>query len=68
MDMILLSSLAPLGFLVGLACVFGYTNGLEPTIWLVAFILWALWIAKKVETKHFLHGFWVGLIGGGVGW
>jgi uncharacterized membrane protein YeaQ/YmgE (transglycosylase-associated protein family) len=46
--------------------VFGYTKRLEPVLWLLIAGVCAFVIAKQCRRRQFLHGFFVGLIGGTV--
>ena len=54
------------GVVMGFASIFGWIQGLEPFLWPLIGITCAIWIATKAPARHFLHGFLVGLIGGGV--
>ena len=55
--------LSGIGVLMGLAAVFGLTRSLEGPLWLVIGVGCSLWIARRL-VRPFLHGFWVGLVGG----
>jgi uncharacterized membrane protein YjjP (DUF1212 family) len=52
------------GVAMGVASLFGLTGKMEPVLWLVIFILYAYWIAKHVQSKHFLHGLLVSVLNG----
>lgn len=58
--------LSSLGVLMGIASVQGFTRGIETWLWLASGVLCAIWLVRVVNTKHFLNGFMVGLIGGGI--
>lgn len=60
----LIITLSGIGLAMGVASVLGFTRGVEGFLWLALAIFCAIWITAKVSTKHFLHGFWVGLIAG----
>lgn len=58
------------GLAMAIVSLFGLTQKIEPFLWLVIFIIYAITIAKNVTAKHFLHGFltsvangiWISLI------
>ncbi len=56
--------LSGFGLAMGIASVFGITTGIEGLLWLIIGIFSAVVIAMKVQSKHFLHGLLVGIIGG----
>lgn len=60
----LVLALAAFGIVMGVAAVFGLITGLEASPWLVLAVVISLIIARQVGHSQFLHGFWVGLIGG----
>lgn len=60
----LILSLACLGGAMGVASVFGLTTGLELYLWIVIAATVAVIVARKVARRQFLHGFWIGIIGG----
>lgn len=49
--------LTSFGFLMGFASVFGFTQSMEPLLWLGIAFFSAYWIAKYETAKPFLHGF-----------
>ena len=60
----LIFSLSLFGVAVAIASLFGLTRNIEPILWLVIFIFYAVWIAKHIGGKYFLHGFLVSLLNG----
>ena len=60
----LLFTLSLFGVAMGIASLFGLTGKLEPVLWLFIFILYAVGIAKRVQSKHFLHGLLVSVFNG----
>ncbi|HXF04222.1 MAG TPA: hypothetical protein VNM72_02265 [Blastocatellia bacterium] len=62
----LIVSLSGLGVLMGGASVLGLTRGSEGVLWLVFAALATVVIVRKAQTRPLLHGFFVGLIGGGL--
>lgn len=56
--------LAALGAVMGLASVFGLTKGIELYLWILIALAVAVIVARKMRQRQFLHGFWVGIIGG----
>ena len=46
------------------AAVFGLTQHIEPLLWLIIFIFYAVIIAKKTSDKRFLHGLLVSVLNG----
>jgi hypothetical protein len=56
--------LASLGGMMGVASVLGLTTGLEMYLWIVIAATVAVIVARKVKRRQFLHGFWIGIIGG----
>lgn len=59
-------ALAMSGAIMGVASVLGLITGLETTLWLAVGIIAALIIAHSVRRRRFLHGFWSGMVGGGI--
>jgi hypothetical protein len=62
----LILTLALSGAAMGLASVFGLTHGIELYLWVVIALAVAVFVARKVRRRQFLHGFWIGLIGGAI--
>lgn len=62
----LVVSLSGLGVLMGSASVLGLTRGFEGVLWLVLAAVATGVIVRKAQTRPLLHGFFVGLIGGGL--
>ncbi|MGH9966251.1 MAG: hypothetical protein ACREBG_00240 [Pyrinomonadaceae bacterium] len=62
----LVSSLSVFGVAMGVASVLGLTKGLEPVMWPIIGIFCAIWIARKARQKYLLHGFFAGLLAGGI--
>jgi hypothetical protein len=60
----LIFSLSLVGVAVAIAGVFGWMGKIEPFLWLVIFVLYAVVIAKKVDGRFFLHGFLVSVVNG----
>ncbi len=60
----LIFSLSLTGIAMAIAGVFGWMGKIEPLIWLVIFVLYAIVIAKRIEDRFFLHGFLVSVING----
>jgi hypothetical protein len=60
----LILGLSIFGIAMGCASLFGLTRNIEPILWLIIFIFYAVWIAKRARGNHFLHGFLVSLING----
>ena len=60
----LIFTLSLFGVAMGVASLFGLTGKIEPLLWLGIFILYAVMIAKKARSKHFLHGFLVSVLNG----
>ena len=58
--------LSSFGIVMGLASVMGLTKGIEGWFWLIIGLICAYTLVRFVESRHLLHGFIVGLIGGGV--
>ena len=60
----LIFTLSLFGVAMAVAGVFGLTRKIEPLLWLVIFVIYAICIAKYCAGKYFLHGFLVSLING----
>lgn len=60
----LILALAVSGAAMGVASVFGLTQGIELYLWIVIALVVAVIVARKVRHRQFLNGFWVGIIGG----
>lgn len=56
--------LSTFGVLMGIASLFGLTQGIEPLLWFLIFVLYAWWIAKDCARLHFLHGFLASVLNG----
>lgn len=50
------------GLAMGIATVFVIPSNIEPLFWLVIFIICAVIIARRVPSRHFLHGLLVGIV------
>lgn len=57
----LVLQLSMFGLGMGIATVFIIPSSIEPAFWLVIFVVCAYLIAKRVASKHFLHGLLLGL-------
>lgn len=51
---------------IGVLSIFGFSTGPEMVIWVLLLCLSALLLAIFTHRRWFRHGFWVGLIGGGI--
>lgn len=51
---------------LGLLSIVGFSTGAEMVIWSVLIGLSALLLALLTDRRWFRHGFWLGLIGGGI--
>ena len=60
----LIFGLSVFGIGMGCAALLGLTRNLEPILWVLIFLLYAVFIAKRAEGKYFFHGFLVSLING----
>lgn len=58
--------LAAFGVVMGLASVLGWTAGIELWLWLAIAVICIIVLFRLAPAKLWLHGFFVGLIGGGV--
>jgi hypothetical protein len=62
----LIGLLCGFGVLMGGASVLGLTKGMEGLLWLVIGVICVWLIVWRAPVRFFLHGFFVGLIGGAV--
>jgi hypothetical protein len=62
MDWKLVLALSSFGAAMGIATVFVIPPNIEPVFWLVIFVICAVVIAKRLASKHFLHGLCVSLV------
>ncbi|MBI1804882.1 MAG: hypothetical protein HY033_11705 [Ignavibacteriae bacterium] len=60
----LIFALSLFGVAMAFAAVFGLIQHIEPLLWLVIFIVYAIVIARKTSEKRFLHGFAVSVVNG----
>src|SRR5262249_52642255 len=60
----LILSLSLVGIVVAVLSLFGLTRHIEPLLWLVIFICYAWIIARRIPSRHFLHGFLVSVANG----
>ena len=60
----LIFTLSLFGIAMGVASLFGLPGVTEPVLWLVIFVLYAVWIVKKTSGRYFLHAFVVSVING----
>lgn len=60
----LIFSLSLIGIAIAFAGVFGMPGSIEPYVWLVVFIFYAVVIVKSLEGKYFLHAFMVSAVNG----
>ena len=60
----LIFALSLFGVVMAVAGLFGLTRKIEPLLWLLIFIIYAICIAKYCAGKYFLHGFLVSLLNG----
>ncbi|MEI9945775.1 MAG: hypothetical protein WDN26_16340 [Chitinophagaceae bacterium] len=61
MNWTLILLLSSFGMVMGILSVNGYTQKLEPFLWLLFGIITSLLLAKNVEYKTFLHALIIGL-------
>lgn len=61
MDWKLILKLSLFGLAMGIATVFFIPSNVEPVFWLAIFVVCAYVIAKRLASKHFLHGLLLGL-------
>ncbi len=64
MDWKVIGILSVIGVIMGLLSVKGFTQKLEPFLWLLFGIATALIISKNITEKTFLHGLFIGLAWG----
>src|SRR5437660_5370 len=64
MNVKLIVGLSLFGIVMGVVSLFGLTRNIEPVLWLVIFLLYAVIIARNISSKRFLHAFLVGLLNG----
>jgi hypothetical protein len=57
-------ALSGFGAAMGIASVFGLLRGNEALFWLIIGIVSAVWVARRVQHKYFIHGLIVGIIWG----
>jgi hypothetical protein len=62
----LILSLSQFGVAMGVASVLGLAQGYGGILWSLIGIFCAIWIARKLRTRHFVHGLLTGAIGGGI--
>jgi hypothetical protein len=62
----LILSLSGFGLVMGILSLFGLLSGIEGWVWLAIGVFCAGWMGTQLAERRFLHGFLVGLIGGGV--
>lgn len=60
----LIISLSLFGAAMGLASLFGYTQGIELFLWIIIAGICGMVLAKKVQGKLFLYGLFVGILDG----
>jgi hypothetical protein len=58
----LIFSLSLFGFAMAVATVFWVPSNVEPLLWLVIFVVCAFLIARKLVSRHFVHGLLVGIV------
>jgi len=58
--------LSGFGLAMGAASVLGLTTGIELWLWLAIGVICVAVLVRRVHRKAGLHGFFVGLIGGGI--
>lgn len=64
MDWKVIIILSAIGLIMGLLSVKGFTQKLEPFLWLLFGIATSLVLSKNVDNKTFLHGLLIGLAWG----
>ena len=52
------------GLAIGLAVVFGLSEGVTWAAWAALRLFGALWLARSLRKRHFAHGFLAGALGG----
>ena len=64
MDWKIIVILSVIGLLMGLLSVKGFTQKIEPVLWLLFGIATSLILSKNIEQKTFLHGLLIGIAWG----
>ena len=64
MDWKVIIILSAIGLIMGLLSVKGFTQKLEPFLWLLFSIATSLVLSKNIDNKTFLHGLLIGLAWG----
>lgn len=64
MNWIVIMLLSLFGIIMGVLSIKGFTQKIEPVLWLLFGIVAALVLSKNIEQKVFLHGLLVGVIWG----
>lgn len=64
MDWTVIILLSSFGIIMGVLSVKGFTQKLEPFLWLLFGIITALILSKNIDQKTFLHGVLIGLAWG----
>lgn len=64
MDWKVIIILSAIGLIMGLLSVKGFTQKLEPFLWLLFGIATSLVLSKNIDNKTFLHGLLIGLAWG----
>jgi hypothetical protein len=62
----LIGLLSGFGVLMGVTSVLGFTKGMEGLLWLAIAVICVFLIVWRAPIRFFLHGIFVGLIGGAV--
>jgi len=57
----LIFQLSLFGLAMGVATVFVIPSSVEPLVWLVIFVFCAYVIARRLDSRHFLHGLLVSM-------
>lgn len=60
----ILALLAPLGLLMGVLSLFGYTQNIEFFLWVLFTFISAAALSKQAKNRLFLHGLLVGFLWG----
>ncbi|HXG01250.1 MAG TPA: hypothetical protein VNL69_10690 [Bacteroidota bacterium] len=55
-------TLGVFGLLMGIASVFGYTEGAETVLWIAIALFAAYWLEKHVEQRLLVHGICAGVL------
>src|SRR5437867_1789951 len=66
----LIFTLSLLGIIMAVSSLFGLPHNSEPFLWLLIFVIYAVWIVKKADGKYFqyalavsvINGVWIALI------